>query len=79
MNSRHDISDDDTEVFNHLEKLKDDYRARSEDLENAWIVTPFDVNFENVNMNPELEFELFELRVNIAVKALFENRNFEPD
>lgn len=79
LNLRH-ISDDDIKIFtNDLQKLQDDFCAQFEDIENtkvpAQIVTPFDVNFENLNMKPELQCKHFKLSVDIAAKALFVNRN----
>ena len=73
----HSISDDDIEIFtNHLGNLQDDFRVRFKDLENMTIpeciITPFDVKFENLSVEPECEYELAELSVDIAAKAVFE-------
>lgn len=66
-----------------LQKLEDDSCTWFEVIENmkvpVWIVTPFYVIFENLNMKPEFESKLSELSVVIVVKALSENRNFEHD
>ena len=40
-----------------------------------WIITPFDVKFENLSVEPECEYELAELSVDIAAKAMFESRS----
>ena len=74
------VSDDDLEIFtNHLGNLQDDFRVRFKDLENMtvpeWIISPFDVKFENVSVEPECEYELAEICVDIAAKALFESRS----
>jgi len=76
----HSISDDDIEIFtNHLGNLQDDFRVRFKDLENMtipeWIITPFDVKFENLSVEPECEYELAELSVDIAVKGVFDSRS----
>ena len=76
----HSMSDDDIEIFtNHLGNLQDDFRVRFKDLENMtipeWIITPFDVKFENLSVKPECEYEIAELSVDIAAKAVFENRS----
>ena len=76
----HSISDDDIEIFtNHLGNLQYDFRVRFKDLENMtipeWIITPFDVKFENLSVEPECEYELVELSVDIAAKAVFESRS----
>lgn len=83
LNSKHSISDEDIKIFtNYLQKLRDDFRIRFDDIERmtvpAELVTPFDVNFENSKMKPELEQEISEINIDIAVKSIFENRNFEP-
>jgi len=76
----HRISDDYIEIFtNHLGNLQVDFRVRFKDLENMtipeWIITPFDVKFENLSVEPECEYELAELSVVIAAKAVFESRS----
>jgi len=76
----HSISDDDIEIFtNHLGNLQDDFRVRFKDLENMttpeWIITPFDVKFENRNVEPECKHELAELSMDIAAKVVFESRS----
>jgi len=76
----HSISDNDIEIFtNHLGNLQDDFRIWFKDLENMtipeWIITPFDVKFENLSVEPECEYELAELSVDIAAKAVFESRS----
>jgi len=78
----HSISDDDIEFFtNHLGNLQDDFRVRFKDLENMtipeWIIAPFNVKFENLSVEPECEYELAEMSMDIAVKAVFENRRTE--
>lgn len=80
LHSRQNISDDDLKIFtNHLQKLQDDFSVRFEDIRNmripAWIVTPFDVKFENLGMEPDLECELAELSVDIEAKISFESRS----
>jgi hypothetical protein len=40
-----------------------------------WIITPFDVKFENLSVEPECEYELAELSVDIAAIAVFESRS----
>jgi len=37
-----------------------------------WIVISFDVKSENLSVEPECEYELAELSVDIAAKAVFE-------
>jgi len=37
-----------------------------------WNITPFDVKFENLFVEPECEYELAEVSVDIAAKAVFE-------
>ena len=76
----HSISDDDIEIFtNHLGNLQDDFCIRFKDLKNMtileWIITPFDVKFEDLSVEPECEYELAELSVDIAAKAMFESRS----
>jgi hypothetical protein len=76
----HSISDDDIEIItNHLGNPQNDFRFRFKDLENMtipeWIITPFDVKFENLSVEPECEYELAELSVDIAAKAVFESRS----
>ena len=76
----HSISDDDIEIFtNHLGNLQDDFGVRFKDLENMtipeWIITPFDVKFENRSVEPECEYELAELSMDIAAKFVFESRS----
>jgi len=76
----HSMSDDDIEIFtNHLGNLQDDFGVRFKDLENMtipeWIITPFDVKFENLSVEPECEYELAELSVEIAAKTVFESRS----
>jgi len=68
------------EIFtNHLGNLQDDFSIRFKDLENMtipeWIITPFDVKFEDLSVEPECEYELAELSVDIAAKAVFESRS----
>jgi hypothetical protein len=75
----HSISHD-IEIFtNHLGNLQDDLRVRFKDLENItipkWIITPFDMKFENLSVEPQCEYELAELSVDIAAKAMFESRS----
>jgi len=76
----HSISDDDIEIFtNHLGNLQDDFRVRFRDLENMtipeWIIIPFDMKFENLSVEPECEYELAKLSMDIAAKAVFESRS----
>ena len=76
----HSISDDDIEIFtNHLVNLQDDFCIRFKDLENMiipeLIITPFDVKFEKLSVETECEYELAELSVDIAAKAVFESRS----
>jgi hypothetical protein len=57
----HSISHDDIEIFtNHLGNLQDYFRIRFKDLENMtipeWIITPFDMKFENLSVEPECEY-----------------------
>jgi hypothetical protein len=74
------ISDNDIEIFtNHRGNLQDDFRLRFKYLENMTIperiITPFDVKFENLSVEPECEYELAKLSVTIAAKAVFESRS----
>ena len=76
----HSISDDDIEIFtNNLGNLQDYFRVRLKDLENMtvpeWIITPFNVKFENLIVEAECEYELAELSVDVATKAVFESRS----
>ena len=80
MTEDHSISADDIEIFtNHQGNLQEDFRVRFKDLENMtipeWTITPFDVKFENLSVEPECEYELAELSVDIAAKAVFESRS----
>ena len=75
----HSISDDDIDIFtNHLDNMQDDFRFRFKDLDNMtipeWIITPSGVKFENLSVEPECKYELAELSVDIAEKAVFESR-----
>ena len=80
LHSRQNISDDDLKIFtNHLQKLQDDFIIRFEDIRNmripAWILTPFEVKFENLDLEPDLECELAELSVDAAAKISFGSRS----
>jgi len=74
----HSISDDDIEIFtNHLGNLQDDFHIQFKDVENMtvpeWIITLIEVKFENISVEPECEYELAELSVDIAAKVVFES------
>ena len=73
------ISDGDLEIYiDHLGKLREDFKIRFQDLENmhipSWLVTPFDMEIENENIESDLEDELVEMRVDLAAKSLFEHK-----
>ncbi|XP_023233204.1 SCAN domain-containing protein 3-like [Centruroides sculpturatus] len=60
------ISDSDLEIYiKHLDKLKEDFKARFDDLKNMhvpeWFANPFDVKLDNEGSEPGLEDELSEL------------------
>ncbi|KAF2367302.1 hypothetical protein FHG87_001946 [Trinorchestia longiramus] len=62
----------------HLNKLREDFKTRFQDLENMqvpeWLVTPFDKKTGNKSNESDLEDELVEMCVDLEAKALFERK-----
>ncbi|KRZ15985.1 SCAN domain-containing protein 3 [Trichinella zimbabwensis] len=75
-----DVSDRDLEIYiSHLEKLREDFKIRFEDLENMtvpdWIITPFDIETENVNIEFSLQEEHVEMSADLEAKLVFKNKS----
>ncbi|XP_076049445.1 zinc finger BED domain-containing protein 5-like [Oratosquilla oratoria] len=73
------ISDCDLEIYiRHLNNLRKDFNMRFEDLEKMhipdWIVTPFDVEIENADLESHLEDELVDMCVDLEAKYLFRSK-----
>ena len=69
------ISDCDLDVYvNHLDKLREEFKIRFEDIDNIHvperIVTPFDVRIENKGHVSDIEDELIEMLVDLEDRAL---------
>ncbi|XP_023222959.1 SCAN domain-containing protein 3-like [Centruroides sculpturatus] len=74
------ISDRDLEIYiKHLDKLREDFKARFKELENMhvseWFANPFDIKIDNEDSETGLEGELSEVCVDLEAKALFKNKN----
>jgi len=74
------ISDCDLEIYiKHLEKLREDFKVRFEDLEKMhvpdWIVAPFDLEIENADIESYLEDELVDMCVDLEAKSLFRSKS----
>ncbi|XP_067120801.1 zinc finger BED domain-containing protein 5-like [Centruroides vittatus] len=81
LKENENTSDRDKEIYiKHLDKLREDFKAHFEDLENMpvpeWFANPFDVKIDNEGSEPGLEDELIEICVDLKAKALFKNKNF---
>ncbi|KRZ00255.1 SCAN domain-containing protein 3 [Trichinella zimbabwensis] len=65
--------------INHLEKLRENFKIRFEDLEKMtvtdWIITPFDTEIENVNIEFSLQEEHVEMSANLEAKLLFKHKS----
>ncbi|KRZ66133.1 SCAN domain-containing protein 3 [Trichinella papuae] len=76
-----DVSDRDLEIYiNHLEKLREDFKIRFEDLENMtvpdWIIKPFDIEIENANIEFLLQEKHVEMSADLEAKLLFKHKSF---
>ena len=74
------ISYCDMEVYiNHLDKLREDFKIRSEDLDNMhvpeWLVTPFEMKTDNKGSESDLEDDLSEMHVDHEAKALVKSKD----
>lgn len=73
------ISDSDVEIYiGHLEKLKEDFKIRFQDLESMqipeWLVAPFDMQTDDICNESDLEDELMEMCEDLEAKALFKSK-----
>ena len=74
------ISDCDLEIYiTHLEKLREDFKVRFEDLEKMhvpdWIVVPFDLEIENADIDSYLEDKFVDMCVDLEAKSLFRSKS----
>ena len=70
----------DLEIYiKHLEKLREDFKVRFEDLEKMhvpdWIVAPFDLEIENADIDSYLDDELVDMCVDLEAKSLFRSKS----
>ena len=68
------ISDCNLEIYiKHLENFKEDFKVYFENLEKIhvpdWIVTLFDLEIENADIESHVEDELVDLYVNLEAKS----------
>jgi len=63
----------------HLKKLSDDFKVLFEDLQRMgmpdWIVTLFDFNVQNADINSQLQDELTDMHVDLEAQSLFKRKN----
>jgi len=73
------ISDGELESYiTHLENLIEDFKVRFDDLEKMkvpeWILTPFDVEIGNADIDSHLEVEFIDMTVDLEARALFRSK-----
>jgi len=66
----------------HLKNLSKDFKAFFKDIQRVlvpdWIVTLFDFNVQNADINSQLQDELADMRVDLEAQSLFKRKNL-PD
>jgi len=74
------IVDSDLEIYvKHLKNLSEDFEVLFKDLQwmrvPDWIVTLFDFNVQNADINSQLQDELTDMRVDLKAQSLFKRKN----
>jgi len=70
----------DLEIYaKHLKNLGEDFKVLFKDLQRMrvpdWIVTLFDFNVQNADINSQLQDELTDMRVDLEAQSLFKRKN----
>ncbi|KRZ68156.1 hypothetical protein T10_3672 [Trichinella papuae] len=65
--------------MNYLEKLREDFKVRFEDLEKMtvpdWIITPFDTEIENADIEFSLQEDNVDIIADLEAKLLFKRKS----
>jgi len=74
------LVDIDLELYaKHYKNLSEDFKVLFKDLQRMrvpdWIVTLFDFNVQNADINSRLQDELTDMRVDLEPQSLFKSKN----